>query len=87
MVAYSGEFDTNTVGGQFVLYAPSGVNSLNINYISGENPITVSGINPPPSPSSQDPGTNQTYSIQNPENGVVVNYQEGLSTIQWNWLS
>jgi hypothetical protein len=86
LMAFGGEFDLNIGQGQFALYGPAASSSLNINYINGENPITVSGINFPPPASSQGTGTNQTYTIQNPENGVVVNYTGSPITIQWNWL-
>jgi hypothetical protein len=86
-VNYSGEIDIHgSASGQFAFYAPAGANNLNINYMQGENPITVSGMRDlPPPPASQEPGSNKTYEIPNPEVGALVQYSGALS-LQWNWL-
>lgn len=90
MADYGGEIDINGTGtalGQLVFYAPAGANSFYLSYSNGDNPITVSGMRGlPPAPSSQASGTNETYTIPNPEVGALVQYT-GPMTLQWTWLT
>jgi hypothetical protein len=88
MANYGGEIDINdNAEGQFAFYAPSGSTSFNVNYVNGANPVTVSGRDGnPPAPTTQSPGSSETYQIPNPEAGVLVKYN-GQLTLQWNWWS